>query len=513
MKIAIYKSEIEDGLEEAIASNNSIAFSTPATISKMSESEEAIARDVAIDKLLSKAESNPDQIDLYYLNSVLVSTGWNKNDDVFSKREMWAARKTPEDKQFNFMHDEKDIIGHITSSIVIDAEGKTIEDGLNSKDLPEKFDIITSAVLYNSWSDPDLKDRMGNLIDEIEGGKWYVSMECLFAGFDYALVDPKGNHKVLARDKASAFLTKHLRAYGGSGEYEGYKIGRLLNNVAFSGKGLVSNPANPRSVILNDVDPFDDAEAITITTSNFKENSNMSNELLEKQIEELKADLVKAKSDAAALKAEISNQKDEEIKTQVEAFEAKLAEHDEAVNQAKADLEAMESKVAELEGSLTDKDEKLNEATAKIETHEAEVKTMARRAALVEAGVDEADIEGLLETFAEATDEMFEAVVAMGPKKPPKGEWPPKKKDDDKDDDKDEKGRRTPSSSEVEADLQTDESDEAEEGAEADILEDAEEEVEPALADGGDDALEELSSVASEWLETKVLRTTANLKK
>ena len=50
---------------------------------------------------------NEDQIDLYYLKSILVSTGWNKNDDVFDSKELWAAKNTPEDKPFNFMHNEK----------------------------------------------------------------------------------------------------------------------------------------------------------------------------------------------------------------------------------------------------------------------------------------------------------------------------------------------------------------------------------------------------------------------
>ena len=413
MNITVYKSEIEDGLQEAIASNNSIAFAAPVSVSQMTESQEAVARDLAIDKLLSKAESNPDQFDLYYLNSVLVSTGWNKNDDVFDRQETWGARNTPEDKQFNFGHNEKDIIGHITSSIVLDQQGNVINDSTSPENLPERFDIVTSAVLYNSWSDPELKERMTKVISEIEEGKWYVSMECLFSGFDYALVNPEGEHKVLARDEASAFLTKHLRAYGGSGEYDGYKIGRLLNNIAFSGKGLVSNPANPRSVIINDVDPFANTEAITITTSNFKENSDMSNENLERQIEDLKAELAQAKTEAKELKAEVSNQKDEEIKAQLEAFEATIAEKDEAVAEAKVAVEAAEAKVAELTEALAGKDEELSEAVAKIEAQEAEAKLLARKTALTEAGAEEEEIESILETFAEASDEMFEQVVAL----------------------------------------------------------------------------------------------------
>tara|TARA_R110002096_G_scaffold421818_1_gene627892 strand:- start:2462 stop:3985 length:1524 start_codon:yes stop_codon:yes gene_type:complete len=507
MKITIYDSEIKDGLEQAIASSASIAFATPVSMSKMSKSEEAIARDMAIDRLLSKAESNPDQFDLYYLDSVLVSTGWNKNDDVFGRTEIWGARKTPEDKPFNFMHDEKDIIGHITSSMVLDEERNAISEDTQPEDLPDRFDIITSAVLYNSWSDPELRGRMDKIISEIEEGKWYVSMECLFAGFDYALIDKTGNHKVLARDQGSAFLTKHLRAYGGSGEYEGYKIGRLLKSVAFSGKGLVSNPANPRSVIINDITPFEDTEEITITTSNFKENSNMSNELLEKQIEELKLDLATAKADSSSLKDEISNQKDEEIQAQIETFEATLAEKDQAVAEAKAAVEAAEAKLVELEEALSAKNIELVEAIAKVEAQEAEAKLLARKTALAETGATEEEAEAILASFSDATDEMFEQVVTLAKK----GFVPFKKKDDEKEEDDKEADADT--TSEVEAEVQQEETDEAEAEAEAEVLEEAEEEVEAALTDAGDDSVEELSTVASEWLESNVLRTTANLNK
>ena len=242
----IYKQEVLDGIGDIIKSQSSVAYCAQANIATDEPKVNS-----TIEKILAK--SNPDQLDLYYLESILVSTGWNKNDDVFLSEEAWDARNTPEDKQFNFMHDENDIIGHITGSHVIDGEGNKAEGDVP----PDQFDIITQAVLYNSWIDPENRERMNNIIKEIEDGKWFVSMECLFSDFDYALVDPKGSHKLLERNEASAFLTKHLRSYGGDGEYEGYKIGRALKNIAFSGKGLVSNPANPKSVILNSAKAFD----------------------------------------------------------------------------------------------------------------------------------------------------------------------------------------------------------------------------------------------------------------
>ena len=145
--------------------------------------------------------------------------------------------------------------------------------------LPNQFDIVTSAVLYNSWSNPELQLRMNTLVAEIEEGKWFVSMECLFNDFDYAVITPEGQEKVISRDEASAFLSKHLRAYGGTGEYEGYKVGRMLKNIAFSGKGLVDNPANPKSVILES-NPFSKSEAKSITEFNIEEYDDMADERL-----------------------------------------------------------------------------------------------------------------------------------------------------------------------------------------------------------------------------------------
>ena len=234
MSIKIYQKEINDGIGELVKSTASVAYCSAATLKKSEAPfpELKDLTDIELEKLgIAKAE-NKNQIDLYYLESVLVSTGWNKNDDVFLSEATWAARNTPEDKQFNFMHDENDIIGHITGSYVLTKDGKAVADDDATK--PDEFDIVTQAVLYNSWTDEENRERMQKIISEIEDDKWYVSMECLFAGFNYAVINDKGEAKILARDEESSFLTKHLRAYGGTGEYEGYKIGRALANISFS---------------------------------------------------------------------------------------------------------------------------------------------------------------------------------------------------------------------------------------------------------------------------------------
>ena len=237
-EITVFQSEINDGVAEAVKSQASVAYCSSVTVTEKS-----------VDPEIKVLAENLNQFDLYYLEAVLVSTGWNKNDDVFIPEATWAARNSPVDKQFNFMHDENDIIGHITGSYAVDADGMTIADDIEVA--PEQFDIITRAVIYNSWTAAKNVDRMDRILAEIAEGKWFVSMECLFAGFDYAMTNAAGETRLLARNEETAFLTKHLRVYGGTGKYEGWDLGRGLKSIAFSGKGLVSNPANPRSVILN----------------------------------------------------------------------------------------------------------------------------------------------------------------------------------------------------------------------------------------------------------------------
>jgi len=411
MTIKIFQNEINDGIGELVKSTASVAYCSQATTFKGQQFSEKLASAMENTKVAEKIlAENKDQIDLYYLESVLVSCGWNKNDDVFMPEATWAARNTPEDKQFNFMHDENDIIGHITGSYVLSKDGRAVSD---ESPMPEDFDIITQAVLYNSWTNSENRERMDKIIAEIEEGKWYVSMECLFAGFDYALTNADGDKKILARDEESSFLTKHLRAYGGSGEYEGYKLGRALSNIAFSGKGLVSKPANPRSVILKSV-AFNLDDNSDFNIGEF----NMSDNLLEKQLEEVRAELTTAKAENEAIKAKIEEAKDKEIASKVEAFEATVEEKDASIAELEESVKSTQARVAELEDALAKSQEELTVAMKDMDDMKKKEKMEKRKAALVEAGFEADDVDAALAAFDGLADEAFDSVVAMYGKKP-----------------------------------------------------------------------------------------------
>jgi len=425
MTIKIYQNEINDGIGELVKGTASIAYCSPATVKKECD----FIPEMALFPIEIAKAVNKDQNDLYYLESVLVSCGWNKNDDVFQTQATWEARNTPEDKQFNFMHDENDIIGHITGSYVLSKDGKAVSD---DSEVPEDFDIITQAVLYNSWTGEENRERMSKILSEIKDGKWYVSMECLFAGFDYALQDKDGNSKVLARGEESSFLTKHLRAYGGTGEYEGYKIGRALRNISFSGKGLVSKPANPRSVIL--------AEERTIATFNVDNNSELSigefqmSDVLTEQLADTKAQLEAAKAENQAIKVKIEEAKDKEFATKVEAFEATADLSQAKIDELNESIKSTQAKVAELEDALATSQTELASAMKEVDEMKKKEKMEKRKAGLVEAGLDEEEVTETLASFDALDDEAFEAIVAMMKKKATKkyADKDEKKKKDEK---------------------------------------------------------------------------------
>merc|ERR1711966_443042 len=183
----------------------------------------------------------------------------------------------------------------------------------------------------------------------------------------------------------------HLRSYGGSGEYQGYKIGRALKNIAFSGKGPVSKPANPRSVILKSVAfNLDDDSQFDIG------EFNMSDNVVEKQLAEVRNELETAKAENEAIKAKIEEAKDKEFASQVTAFEAAAEESQATIDELNESIKSTQARVAELEDALTSSQTELAEAMKEMDKMKKKEAMQKRKASLVEAGLEEDEIEETL---------------------------------------------------------------------------------------------------------------------
>jgi len=428
----IYKAEANiQGLADKILGSQSIAYTTKAEAWAPTEREQLQKHKLST-AFNAEAESRglalgaATDADLFFTKSILVSTNWNKNDDVFTPSNTWAARHTPSHKRTNLEHDEKQLVGHITDTWALDSEGNLIPDDTVVDDLPELFHLANGAVIYTSWRDSELIDRTNELIGQIEAGKKFVSMEAGFTNFDYAVVTPDEEYHILARCQDTAFLTKHLRIYGGTGIFDGCTIGRLLRNITFSGKGYVDQPANPYSVIFDDAKAFNYAAAslknpfktqsgvsyINETTNN-QETHNMSAELnlLADQNKELKSSvadlqdkvdqLTKASSEAGvkALEANVSD-----LQGKLEASNSELTEVKASVVSITAEKDTVDTELTEAKKAAAKLEEEIAEA------HAAKIQ-VDRVAHLVSGGVDKEVAEKKVETFADLSDEQFSSVA------------------------------------------------------------------------------------------------------
>lgn len=487
--IPIFKYETDAGIADVVRSSGSISYASAISPVVMEEAQAETFKNM----LKANSEANPHQFDLFYLESVLASVGWNLNDDVFDSQEIWAARQSPVDKQFNFMHDETDIIGHLTSSKIVDLNGKVFA---SDEGLPNQFDIVVGSVLYRKWSDPQLQERMDKIIAEITEGKWCVSMECLFRNFDYAIITAEGQHKVLARSDESSFLTKHLKIYGGSGEYDGNKIGRLLRGFSFSGKGLVDNPANPRSKITtyNDKSEISSFAGAAATVEELEISDVQENPMT---ISQEQYDALEAKYKALEAKsAAEAKQELDDAKATIADLEKKIAEATAELEASKEVANAKDEAIAASKAELEEVKAKLSEAEASIAAQALEATKASRKSQLL-AKVDEEKADVLVDKFTNASDEMFEALIES---------LPAKKMEDDKDEKKDKKAKCSESD---------DDDDDKDDDADADVntdIDDAKASDDADMASGGDEVPVDKVAKAASWFTSHVLRATANKK-
>lgn len=394
--IPIYQDErTVAGLAERIEKQTTIAYLSPIfNIFPDIENHKVIAE--TINKLVVASENDSD---LYRTKSILVSTNWNKNDDVFDKVESWNARNTPSHKPTNIGHDEHQICGHITNTWAIDEEGKIIADNINIEDLPSLYHIVNGAVIYTAWQDEKLIDRTQKLISEIEDGKKFVSMECLFNNFDYAECDINSDgkdYKIITREEATAYLTKHLRAYGGTGEYRNKRIGRLLRNITFCGKGYVYKPANPNSIIFANWNYFE------------KENT-------EKFID-LKNDCV---YNNELIKGEnMSPEESKELNDKLQASEAKLVDAEKkstelviANENLTAELTKLQNIIAENQKTIDELVKTKSELVQELDKVRANELKTNRISKLVDGGIEKEVATKKVELFINLNDEQFNSIA------------------------------------------------------------------------------------------------------
>lgn len=389
MNIKAFQHEINDNLVDALA-NNVISFNI-FTNSKPN---------IALADILPPTQF----LDLFYFEDILVSSGWNGNGDIFGIAELWKAKQTAIMKKIDYMHDESDIIGVMCKVKAADFDGNYIDFSSAFDSLPKSLDLHVGGYLYKMWKDEKLQARMDDILANIND--WCVSMECTFHSFDYGVMSPNNEHFLIPRTDATSFLTKHLRIYGGSGEYEGYKIGRYLKDFIFTGKGLVKNPANKRSVITK-TEFIGAAASLSIFPSTEKQMDYTKEfiEGLNKQISDLTVSVAGLKTSESALRAEVDTLKSDNVR--LTSSVAGLTEAN----------EAYKTKVTKMEVELNTAGASLTKANDELAIFAKEKVKASRLAMFSDVDVDEAKATELVDKFSDLSDEVFSSIVASMPKK------------------------------------------------------------------------------------------------
>lgn len=451
--IPVFEAEkLIDGLVDRIQANRSIAYTVP-IIKWDSEDREKV---LSVNHLKYDSRADVQDVDLFFTKSILVSTNWNKNDDVFDKYEVWAAKHTPSHKPTNVGHDENKLVGHITDVWALDTDSNIIPFDTTVDDLPDLYHLANGAVIYRAFKDDDLKERAETLISEVLEGKKYVSMECLFSNFSYAVLTPENEFHILERNKTTAHLTQHLRYYGGKGEFDGCKIGRVPRNIVFSGKGYVDNPANEFSVIFDQADclsldfnsvsnknPFISVNGVSISCKrNSKERDQImaNEEVLKEKNDDLKAQVVALTAKIDEMTAQANEMGIKALKDEVTDLTAKLKTVEQEKTSVAEKLSETEAKLAQVNSefdTVVASEKALKDQVAKAEQE----KLVANRVAkLVDGGIEKDTATAKVELFANLNDDQFntvadELIEAAKMKK----EFVPFGKDKDKDKDKDDK--------------------------------------------------------------------------
>lgn len=441
MSIEIFEAEREAGLATAMLADTSVSY-----LSQLAP----LDLDTAFARSLTSAYASEQITDpgLFFMQDILVTTGGNKNTDYFDRLYTWLARSTSEHKPLNFEHDEKRIIGHIKTAQAVDENFQPIDHSTAFEDLPEKFHILNGSVIYRTWADEEQRELIEQTIEEIKAGDWFVSMECTFLGFDYVTTSPEGNKQVIARSTETAYLTKHLRQYGGTGTFTDkttgseYKLERLLKNIAFSGKGLVRRPANPESVILSNTNieqRSSSEENVTSPTDlgyvSSESNTSLSSDEPEKIImsdsEKLYQDRIAAlEVEIKGLNTQLSEASIQATKASVTNLEAEVKAKASEIEQLNTQLETFKSTIAEVTKRAETAEASETSLKAELAKVQASQKRSERHATLISKGASQEQSDSLVAKFENLTDEQFTEMVNVL-----SAAFKPFKKDDEEGDD------------------------------------------------------------------------------
>lgn len=255
-----------------MSTNLNNRFYLESSISLLEETDELRKEVSSVIALPSEKER---QIDLQYFTAIFVSSGENLNHAFFTPSELVLAKDTISSKALDVEHEESDIIGHIYDYAFTSKSG----DRLDTKELASKetalldkedMHIVIAGIVY--------KNRFPSIAEEVASGKWKVSMECYYQGYDVKIGDlilSKKEAEMLGFDASkNNNFGKMAKVIKNGLEVAKGTVTRVLRSICFSGCGIVKNPANPPSIILETANNKQDNAVIVLDYDKLEKNKS-----------------------------------------------------------------------------------------------------------------------------------------------------------------------------------------------------------------------------------------------
>ena len=264
--------------------------------------EETAARKAKASKVIELPNVSQKQPDLLYFSAIFVSSGENLNHAYFLGSELVAAEGTIINKALDVEHSEDEIIGHIYERAFMTKEGEKLEvQELASKETAsldaEEMHVAIAGIIY--------KNRFPNIAQEVADNKWKVSMECYYTDFDVKvgelIIDRKSADALGLASASDDVLGKTAKVIKKGKEIAEGHIARVLRGICFSGCGIVKNPANPPSVIMetakNKIKEQSDTDVIILNYDELHDAENANNNLTSKDTEDAVTDVMEEARD------------------------------------------------------------------------------------------------------------------------------------------------------------------------------------------------------------------------
>jgi hypothetical protein len=220
-------------------------------------------------------EKNIDLIGVAF--NAAVANKFNKNGDGIDSETAAAIKDYFIHKPTNIEHQRDKVVGHIVgASFSSYGDNQVIEDeAINNAAIDgEPFNIALSAVIYKGVN-PEFAALVEKSTDE--SSQFYqkvsASWEIGFNDYDLALgSEDLKDAEIIEDEELKKSLSKHLKAYGGSGKTDdGVEIYRLIKGDIYPiGIGFTANPAASVKGLVTHKSSEDDSGEAALSSKEFE---------------------------------------------------------------------------------------------------------------------------------------------------------------------------------------------------------------------------------------------------